>query len=153
MGPEGPLWGSTGLSRAVSQEDSDGQDKERQQYFHTLPEALTSLLVLLTMANNPDSACVCPGGTTVALTFWRGGGLPSLGVPRNLSPSCTLSPSCIKPKPSDLPLSLVWGCGGLGRGPTLSLFVLPAVMTPVYSKNRVYAIFFILFTLIGASWK
>lgn len=66
----GVQWASAGLCH--TQEDSDGQDKERQQYFHTLPEALTSLLVLLTMANNPDSACVCPGGTTVALTSWRG---------------------------------------------------------------------------------
>ncbi|XP_049636851.1 two pore channel protein 2, partial [Suncus etruscus] len=67
-----------GMLLFTSDKDSDGQDKERQQYFHTLPEALTSLLVLLTMANNPD------------------------------------------------------------------------IMTPVYSKNRVYAIFFILFTLIGS---
>uniref|UniRef100_A0A8C3W0R7 Two pore segment channel 2 n=1 Tax=Catagonus wagneri TaxID=51154 RepID=A0A8C3W0R7_9CETA len=32
----------------------DGQDKERLTYFRNLPEALTSLLVLLTTANNPD---------------------------------------------------------------------------------------------------
>ncbi|XP_077913793.1 two pore channel protein 2 isoform X2 [Halichoerus grypus] len=56
----------------------DGQDRERLMYFHNLPEALTSLLVLLTTTNNPD------------------------------------------------------------------------VMTPAYSKNRAYAIFFIVFTLIGS---
>ncbi|XP_053781364.1 two pore channel protein 2 isoform X2 [Desmodus rotundus] len=32
----------------------DGQDRERLTYFRNLPEALTSLLVLLTTANNPD---------------------------------------------------------------------------------------------------
>lgn len=38
-----------------SQQD-DGQDRERLTYFRNLPEALTSLLVLLTTANNPDGA-------------------------------------------------------------------------------------------------
>uniref|UniRef100_A0A8C8Y2X3 Two pore channel protein 2 n=1 Tax=Panthera leo TaxID=9689 RepID=A0A8C8Y2X3_PANLE len=59
-------------------EKDDGQDRERLTYFRNLPEALTSLLVLLTTANNPD------------------------------------------------------------------------VMTPAYSKNRAYAFFFIVFTLIGS---
>ncbi|XP_032138431.1 two pore calcium channel protein 2 isoform X4 [Sapajus apella] len=56
----------------------DGQDRERLAYFRNLPESLTSLLVLLTTANNPD------------------------------------------------------------------------VMVPAYSKNRAYAIFFIVFTVIGS---
>ncbi|XP_077817964.1 two pore channel protein 2 isoform X12 [Macaca mulatta] len=63
--------------RFCSQQD-DGQDRERRTYFQNLPESLTSLLVLLTTANNPD------------------------------------------------------------------------VMIPAYSKNRAYAIFFIVFTVIGS---
>ncbi|XP_014651228.1 PREDICTED: two pore calcium channel protein 2 [Ceratotherium simum simum] len=61
-----------------TREKDDGQDRERLTYFRNLPQALTSLLVLLTTANNPD------------------------------------------------------------------------VMIPAYSKNRAYAIFFVVFTLIGS---
>ncbi|XP_035578627.1 two pore calcium channel protein 2 isoform X5 [Zalophus californianus] len=67
-----------GMLLFTGKEQGDGQDRERLMYFRNLPEALTSLLVLLTTANNPD------------------------------------------------------------------------VMTPAYSKNRAYAIFFIVFTLIGS---
>nr|XP_035929302.1 two pore calcium channel protein 2 isoform X3 [Halichoerus grypus] len=67
-----------GMLLFTGKKQGDGQDRERLMYFHNLPEALTSLLVLLTTANNPD------------------------------------------------------------------------VMTPAYSKNRAYAIFFIVFTLIGS---
>uniref|UniRef100_A0A7N9D8M6 Two pore segment channel 2 n=1 Tax=Macaca fascicularis TaxID=9541 RepID=A0A7N9D8M6_MACFA len=62
----------------MSVRQDDGQDRERRTYFQNLPESLTSLLVLLTTANNPD------------------------------------------------------------------------VMIPAYSKNRAYAIFFIVFTVIGS---
>ncbi|XP_024902062.1 two pore calcium channel protein 2 [Pteropus alecto] len=67
-----------GVLLFTGEKQGDGQDKERLTYFRSLPEALTSLLVLLTTANNPD------------------------------------------------------------------------VMIPAYSKNRAYAIFFIVFTLIGS---
>ncbi|XP_004393859.1 PREDICTED: two pore calcium channel protein 2 [Odobenus rosmarus divergens] len=67
-----------GMLLFTGKKQGDGQDRERLMYFRNLPEALTSLLVLLTTANNPD------------------------------------------------------------------------VMTPAYSKNRAYAIFFIVFTLIGS---
>ncbi|XP_074192962.1 two pore channel protein 2 isoform X4 [Rhinolophus sinicus] len=67
-----------GMLLFTGEKQDDGQDRERLTYFRNLPEALTSLLVLLTTANNPD------------------------------------------------------------------------VMVPAYSKNRAYAIFFIVFTLIGS---
>ncbi|KAF6334553.1 two pore segment channel 2 [Rhinolophus ferrumequinum] len=67
-----------GMLLFTGEKQDDGQDRERLTYFRNLPEALTSLLVLLTTANNPD------------------------------------------------------------------------VMVPAYSKNRAYAIFFIIFTLIGS---
>ncbi|XP_016068908.1 PREDICTED: two pore calcium channel protein 2 [Miniopterus natalensis] len=67
-----------GMLLFTGEKQGDGQDRERLTYFRNLPEALTSLLVLLTTANNPD------------------------------------------------------------------------VMVPAYSKNRAYAIFFIVFTLIGS---
>ncbi|XP_066239736.1 two pore channel protein 2 isoform X1 [Saccopteryx leptura] len=67
-----------GMLLFTGEKQDDGQDRERLTYFRNLPESLTSLLVLLTTANNPD------------------------------------------------------------------------VMVPAYSKNRAYAIFFILFTLIGS---
>ncbi|XP_022362453.1 two pore calcium channel protein 2 isoform X1 [Enhydra lutris kenyoni] len=68
----------SGMLLFTGEKQGDGQDRERLIYFRNLPEALTSLLVLLTTANNPD------------------------------------------------------------------------VMIPAYSKNRAYAIFFIVFTLIGS---
>lgn len=41
-------------SLPICSQQGDGQDRERLTYFRNLPEALTSLLVLLTTANNPD---------------------------------------------------------------------------------------------------
>ncbi|XP_057362684.1 two pore channel protein 2 isoform X5 [Manis pentadactyla] len=67
-----------GMLLFTGEKQDDGQDRERLTYFRNLPEALTSLLVLLTTANNPD------------------------------------------------------------------------VMVPAYSKNRAYAVFFIVFILIGS---
>uniref|UniRef100_A0A2K6FFP0 Two pore channel protein 2 n=1 Tax=Propithecus coquereli TaxID=379532 RepID=A0A2K6FFP0_PROCO len=67
-----------GMLLFAGEKQDDGQNKERMTYFRNLPDALTSLLVLLTTANNPD------------------------------------------------------------------------VMIPAYSRNRAYAIFFIVFTLIGS---
>ncbi|XP_072826591.1 two pore channel protein 2 isoform X4 [Vicugna pacos] len=43
-----------GMLLFTSEKQDAGQDKERLTYFRNLPEALTSLLVLLTTANNPD---------------------------------------------------------------------------------------------------
>nr|XP_023510382.1 two pore calcium channel protein 2 isoform X1 [Equus caballus] len=67
-----------GMLLFTGEKKDDGQAQERLTYFRNLPEALTSLLVLLTTANNPD------------------------------------------------------------------------VMIPAYSKHRAYAIFFVVFTLIGS---
>ncbi|KAM5316756.1 two pore channel protein 2 isoform 2-T2 [Glossophaga mutica] len=43
-----------GMLLFTGEKPDDGQDRERLTYFRNLPEALTSLLVLLTTANNPD---------------------------------------------------------------------------------------------------
>ncbi|XP_050614125.1 two pore channel protein 2 isoform X3 [Macaca thibetana thibetana] len=72
------LFTTFGMLLFAGGKQDDGQDRERRTYFQNLPESLTSLLVLLTTANNPD------------------------------------------------------------------------VMIPAYSKNRAYAIFFIVFTVIGS---
>ncbi|TKC52282.1 hypothetical protein EI555_000401, partial [Monodon monoceros] len=88
-------------------EKDDRRDRQRLTYFRNLPEALTSLLVLLTTANNPDE------------------------VDRVL---CVVMDQAV--------LS-----GALGG---LLLAAQPWVMIPAYSKNRLYAIFFIAFTLIGS---
>ncbi|EPY89307.1 two pore segment channel 2 [Camelus ferus] len=65
FGPVGPVVGLLlaihlclftmfGMLLFTSEKQDAGQDKERLTYFRNLPEALTSLLVLLTTANNPD---------------------------------------------------------------------------------------------------
>uniref|UniRef100_A0A8C6CI47 Two pore segment channel 2 n=1 Tax=Monodon monoceros TaxID=40151 RepID=A0A8C6CI47_MONMO len=72
------LFTMLGMLLFPGEKQDDRRDRQRLTYFRNLPEALTSLLVLLTTANNPD------------------------------------------------------------------------VMIPAYSKNRLYAIFFIAFTLIGS---
>ncbi|KAF6106791.1 two pore segment channel 2 [Phyllostomus discolor] len=43
-----------GMLLFTGEKQDDRQDRERLTYFRNLPEALTSLLVLLTTANNPD---------------------------------------------------------------------------------------------------
>ena len=55
--PHSGRWGrgpTVPQSCHVRSQQDDGQDRERLTYFRNLPEALTSLLVLLTTANNPD---------------------------------------------------------------------------------------------------
>lgn len=57
VGPElcGPRPGDSSVLLCLLLQDA-GQDRERLTYFFNLPEALTTLLVLLTTANNPDGA-------------------------------------------------------------------------------------------------
>lgn len=77
-GPGLSLWGGDPVapwSCCFCSQQDDGQDRERLTYFQNLPESLTSLLVLLTTANNPDGACRAREGPWGSVSPAWGAGL------------------------------------------------------------------------------